>query len=106
MAPPERMRGCNLPRLPLASQTSLSSSVWGAVSPGSNWSSDPGSIWGDAQNANMGFWDEAVKEVQHDPPPQPLPPPAHQSKKGNTPKNKSNANLRYCGPSFPFAVQR
>ena len=94
----------------LSSQPSLSSSVWGSVSPGSgaNWGSDPGSIWGDAQNANMGFWDEAVKEVQHAPqlpqpaPPQPPPPqqqpPPHtqqQSKKGNTPKNnKSNANLR------------
>ncbi|KAJ3594407.1 hypothetical protein NHX12_003714 [Muraenolepis orangiensis] len=52
--------------------TSLSSSVWGAVVPGSgaNWGSEPSSIWGDTQNANMGFWDEAVKE-----------------------NNKSNANL-------------
>lgn len=80
--------------------------MWGAVNPGSgaNWGSDPSSIWGDTQNANMGFWDEAVKEVQHAPPAQPQPPPpqqAHQSKKGNTPKNnKSNANLRYAGPAF------
>ncbi|XP_072297604.1 GRB10-interacting GYF protein 2 isoform X1 [Eucyclogobius newberryi] len=64
--------------------TTLSSSVWGAVNPGSNWGSDPSSIWGDTPNANMGFWDEAIKEVSQPPP---------QTKKSNVQKNKGNANL-------------
>ncbi|XP_062336777.1 GRB10-interacting GYF protein 2 isoform X1 [Osmerus eperlanus] len=69
--------------------TTLSSSVWGAVNAatgGSNWGSDPSSIWGDTHNSNIGFWDEAVKEAS-------LPPPPA-TKKGNPPKNnKGNANL-------------
>lgn len=81
--------------VPLRPQPSLSSSVWGSVNTGSstNWGSDPGSIWGDTHNANMGFWDEAVKEaVQQPPPPAAAPPPA---RKANTQKNnKGNANLR------------
>uniref|UniRef100_A0A1A8MZ20 GRB10 interacting GYF protein 2 n=1 Tax=Nothobranchius pienaari TaxID=704102 RepID=A0A1A8MZ20_9TELE len=65
--------------------TSLSSSVWGSVTTSSNWVSDPSSIWGDTQNSNMGFWDEAVKEAVQQPP---------QNKKGNSQKNnKGNANL-------------
>uniref|UniRef100_A0A1A7YRC0 GRB10 interacting GYF protein 2 n=1 Tax=Iconisemion striatum TaxID=60296 RepID=A0A1A7YRC0_9TELE len=65
--------------------TSLSSSVWGSVTTSTNWGSDPSSIWGDTQNSNMGFWDEAVKEAVQQPP---------QNKKGNTQKNnKGNANL-------------
>uniref|UniRef100_A0A8D2ZCU3 GYF domain-containing protein n=1 Tax=Scophthalmus maximus TaxID=52904 RepID=A0A8D2ZCU3_SCOMX len=65
--------------------TSLSNSVWGSVntSPCTNWGSD--SIWGDTQNSNMGFWDEAVKEAVQQPPP---------TRKGSTQKNnKGNANL-------------
>ncbi|KAK7945620.1 hypothetical protein WMY93_001348 [Mugilogobius chulae] len=64
--------------------TTLSSSVWGAVNPGSNWGSDSSSIWGDTHNSNMGFWDEAIKEVTQ--------PPA-QNRKSNAQKNKGNANL-------------
>ncbi|XP_055084647.1 GRB10-interacting GYF protein 2 isoform X2 [Periophthalmus magnuspinnatus] len=64
--------------------TTLSSSVWGAVNPGSNWGSDSSSIWGDTHNSNMGFWDEAIKEVT---------PPPTQTRKSNAQKNKGNANL-------------
>ncbi|XP_075877522.1 GRB10-interacting GYF protein 2 isoform X4 [Nelusetta ayraudi] len=66
---------------------SLSSSAWGSVStnPCANWGSDSSSIWSDAHNSNMGFWDEAVKEAAQ-PPPQP--------RKSNAQKNsKGNANL-------------
>lgn len=63
--------------------TSLSNSVWGAVNTSSNWSADS-SIWGDTHNSNMGFWDEAIKEVAQ--------PPA-QTRKSNAQKNKGNANL-------------
>ncbi|KAF0046942.1 hypothetical protein F2P81_000575 [Scophthalmus maximus] len=73
-------------------QTSLSNSVWGSVntSPCTNWGSD--SIWGDTQNSNMGFWDEAVKEAVQQPPP---------TRKGSTQKNnKGNANLRYLLRTF------
>ncbi|XP_028833705.1 GRB10-interacting GYF protein 2 isoform X2 [Denticeps clupeoides] len=62
--------------------TTLSSSVWGVSSTGSHWGSDSTSIWGDTQNSNMGFWDEAVKEAAQ--------PPA---RKANSQKNKGNANL-------------
>lgn len=75
--------------VPLLSQASLSSSVWGSVntSTSTNWGSDSSSIWGDTHNSNMGFWDEAVKEAVQQPP---------QTRKGNTQKNnKGNANLRY-----------
>uniref|UniRef100_A0A8C6L931 GRB10 interacting GYF protein 2 n=1 Tax=Nothobranchius furzeri TaxID=105023 RepID=A0A8C6L931_NOTFU len=72
-------------RYRLLPQTSLSSSVWGSVTTSTNWVSDPSSIWGDTQNSNMGFWDEAVKEAVQQPP---------QNKKGNSQKNnKGNANL-------------
>ncbi|KAM4550965.1 GRB10-interacting GYF protein 2 isoform 5-T5 [Odontesthes bonariensis] len=65
--------------------TSLSNSVWGAVTTGTNWGSDSSSIWGDTHNSNMGFWDEAVKEAVQQPP---------LTKKGNAQKNnKGNANL-------------
>uniref|UniRef100_A0AAY4EWD0 GYF domain-containing protein n=1 Tax=Denticeps clupeoides TaxID=299321 RepID=A0AAY4EWD0_9TELE len=57
-------------------------SVWGVSSTGSHWGSDSTSIWGDTQNSNMGFWDEAVKEAAQ--------PPA---RKANSQKNKGNANL-------------
>lgn len=66
--------------------TSLSNSVWGSISTsaGTNWGSDS-SIWGDTHNSNMGFWDEAVKEVVQQP---------QQTRKGNAQKNnKGNANL-------------
>ena len=60
-------------------------SVWGSVSnTGSQWGSDSSSIWGDTQNSNMGFWDDAVKETVQPPP----------SRKSNAQKNKGNANLR------------
>lgn len=74
---------------PFVQQPSLSSSAWGSVStnPCTNWGSDSSSIWSDAHNSNMGFWDEAVKEAAQ-PPPQP--------RKSNAQKNsKGNANLRY-----------
>uniref|UniRef100_A0A4W4DUU6 GYF domain-containing protein n=1 Tax=Electrophorus electricus TaxID=8005 RepID=A0A4W4DUU6_ELEEL len=62
----------------------LSTSVWGSVSnTSSQWSSDCSSVWGDAQNCNVGFWDEAVKETAHPPP----------SRKSSSQKNKGNANL-------------
>lgn len=63
--------------------------MWGSVNsnPCPNWGSDSSSIWGDAHNSNMGFWDEAVKEAAQPPP---------QSRKSNAHKNsKGNANLRY-----------
>uniref|UniRef100_G3PJK6 GYF domain-containing protein n=1 Tax=Gasterosteus aculeatus aculeatus TaxID=481459 RepID=G3PJK6_GASAC len=78
-------------RISLSSQTSsLSSSVWGSVNATvcPNWGSDSSSIWGDTHNANMGFWDEAVKEAVQPPP----------TKKGSTQKNnKGNANLSNSG---------
>ncbi|KAJ8357476.1 hypothetical protein SKAU_G00202700 [Synaphobranchus kaupii] len=70
------------------SRTSSSShSVWGSVSSGGpQWASDAAGIWSgsaaDASNANLGFWDEAVKEAVTTP----LP-------KSTAKKNKSNANL-------------
>ncbi|XP_036410388.1 GRB10-interacting GYF protein 2 isoform X2 [Megalops cyprinoides] len=68
--------------------SNISHSVWGSVSNSSpQWGGDTGSIWGssgDASNANMGFWDEAVKEA--------APPP---SRKSNAKNNKSNANLSH-----------
>lgn len=62
----------------------LASSVWGAVSNTGHWGSDSNSIWGDTQNSNLGFWDDAVKET--------APPPT--TRKNNPPKNKGNVNLR------------
>ncbi|XP_061835450.2 GRB10-interacting GYF protein 2 isoform X4 [Nerophis lumbriciformis] len=66
--------------------TSLSNSVWGSANtiPCTNWALDSSSIWGDTHNSNMGFWDEAVKEAIQQPPP---------TRKGNSQKNKGNANL-------------
>ncbi|XP_057189251.1 GRB10-interacting GYF protein 2 isoform X6 [Triplophysa rosa] len=62
----------------------LSSSVWGSGNNiGSNWGVDSSSVWGDAQNSNIGFWDEAVKET----------PPPQATRKSHTQKNKGNANL-------------
>uniref|UniRef100_A0A672PV71 GYF domain-containing protein n=1 Tax=Sinocyclocheilus grahami TaxID=75366 RepID=A0A672PV71_SINGR len=64
--------------------TALNSSVWGSVNNvGSNWMMDSSSVWGDAQNSNIGFWDEAVKEA--------TPPQA--TRKSHNQKNKDNANL-------------
>ncbi|XP_026135815.1 GRB10-interacting GYF protein 2 isoform X2 [Carassius auratus] len=64
-------------------RVALNSSVWTSVSNvGSNWMMDS-SIWGDAQNSNIGFWDEAVKEA--------APPQA--TRKSHNQKNKGNANL-------------
>uniref|UniRef100_A0A4W5RHB6 GRB10 interacting GYF protein 2 n=1 Tax=Hucho hucho TaxID=62062 RepID=A0A4W5RHB6_9TELE len=67
--------------------TALSPSVWGSVATSGgapNWGGDS-SIWGDNTNSNMGFWDEAVKEVAQAPPP---------ARKPNAQKNnKGNANL-------------
>lgn len=61
----------------------LSSSAWGSVTSGvSTWGSDTSSIWGDTHNSNVGFWDEAIKETAQPPP-----------RKGNSQKNKGNANL-------------
>ncbi|XP_029686962.1 GRB10-interacting GYF protein 2-like [Takifugu rubripes] len=68
-------------------QTPLSTSVWGSISTSlsTNWGSDSSSVWGDPHNANIGFWDDAVKEAVQ-PPPQP--------RKGSTQKNsKGNAGL-------------
>ncbi|XP_041119796.1 GRB10-interacting GYF protein 2 isoform X2 [Polyodon spathula] len=68
-------------------QSSISNSVWGSVSHSSpQWSVDVGSnsIWGSApnsKNSNMGFWDEAAKEV--------VPPARNSTAKSNT--NLSNS---------------
>lgn len=80
-------------------QTPLSTSVWGSVntSISTNWGSDSSSVWGDPPNANIGFWDDAVKEAV-------LPPP--QPRKGSTQKNsKGNANLRYFSASQTIQQQ-
>nr|XP_055059628.1 GRB10-interacting GYF protein 2 isoform X2 [Misgurnus anguillicaudatus] len=64
-------------------RATLNSSVWGSINNiGSQWSTDS-SVWGDTQNSNFGFWDEAVKET--------TPPPA--TRKSHNQKNKSNANI-------------
>ncbi|XP_048460082.1 GRB10-interacting GYF protein 2-like [Rhincodon typus] len=59
-------------------------SVWGSVntSPTNQWGTDVSSVWGapDHKNTNVGFWDEAVKEVG--------PPARNQLSKSN--KNNSN----------------
>uniref|UniRef100_A0A4X2LZ79 GRB10 interacting GYF protein 2 n=1 Tax=Vombatus ursinus TaxID=29139 RepID=A0A4X2LZ79_VOMUR len=62
--------------------TSIGNSVWGSLntSPPSQWASDlVSSIWSnaDTKNSNMGFWDDAVKEMGP----------------RNSSKNKSNASL-------------
>lgn len=48
--------------------TSIGNSVWGSINTGppNQWASDlVSSIWSnaDSKNSNMGFWDDAVKEV-------------------------------------------
>ena len=48
--------------------TSIGNSVWGSINTGppNQWASDlVSSIWSnaDTKNSNMGFWDDAVKEV-------------------------------------------
>ncbi|KAK2900525.1 hypothetical protein Q8A67_008640 [Cirrhinus molitorella] len=64
-------------------RVALNTSVWGSVNNvGLNWMMDS-SVWGDAQNSNIGFWDEAVKEA--------APPQA--TRKSHNQKNKGNANL-------------
>ncbi|XP_051553277.1 GRB10-interacting GYF protein 2-like isoform X4 [Myxocyprinus asiaticus] len=63
-------------------RTTINASVWGSVSnAGSHWVMDS-SVWGDAQNSNIGFWDEAVEAA---------PPPS--TRKSHNLKNKGNANL-------------
>lgn len=53
---------------PSSIQTNVGSSVWGTIntSPTSQWTSDSSSsIWSDAdsKNSNLGFWDDAAKDV-------------------------------------------
>lgn len=64
--------------------TSIGNSVWGSLNtnPSNQWASDiVSSIWSntDTKNSNMGFWDDAVKEV---------------GPRNTTNKNKSNASIR------------
>ncbi|XP_029789444.1 GRB10-interacting GYF protein 2 isoform X3 [Suricata suricatta] len=63
--------------------TSIGNSVWGSLNTGppNQWASDlVSSIWSnaDTKNSNMGFWDDAVKEV---------------GPRNSTNKNKNNASL-------------
>uniref|UniRef100_F6XTD4 GRB10 interacting GYF protein 2 n=1 Tax=Callithrix jacchus TaxID=9483 RepID=F6XTD4_CALJA len=63
--------------------TSIGNSVWGSINSGppNQWASDlVSSIWSnaDTKNSNMGFWDDAVKEV---------------GPRNSTNKNKNNASL-------------
>ncbi|KAK2514422.1 Gigyf2 [Columba guinea] len=63
--------------------TSIGNSVWGSLNtnPSNQWASDlVSSIWSnaDTKNSNVGFWDDAVKEV---------------GPRNSTNKNKSNASL-------------
>ncbi|KAB1278914.1 GRB10-interacting GYF protein 2 [Camelus dromedarius] len=63
--------------------TSIGNSVWGSINTGppNQWASDLVSgIWSnaDTKNSNMGFWDDAVKEV---------------GPRNSTNKNKNNASL-------------
>uniref|UniRef100_A0A8C3GNC7 GRB10 interacting GYF protein 2 n=1 Tax=Cairina moschata TaxID=8855 RepID=A0A8C3GNC7_CAIMO len=65
--------------------TSIGNSVWGSLNtnPSNQWASDlVSSIWSnaDTKNSNMGFWDDAVKEV---------------GPRNSTNKNKSNASLSH-----------
>ncbi|XP_066202425.1 GRB10-interacting GYF protein 2 isoform X2 [Saccopteryx leptura] len=62
---------------------SIGNSVWGSINtgPSNQWASDlVSSIWSnaDTKNSNMGFWDDAVKEV---------------GPRNSTNKNKNNASL-------------
>uniref|UniRef100_A0A4W5RHJ1 GRB10 interacting GYF protein 2 n=1 Tax=Hucho hucho TaxID=62062 RepID=A0A4W5RHJ1_9TELE len=70
-------------------------SVWGSVATSGgapNWGGDS-SIWGDNTNSNMGFWDEAVKEVAQAPPPA-RKPNAQKNNKGNANLSSSRANKK------------
>ncbi|XP_016042368.1 GRB10-interacting GYF protein 2 isoform X3 [Erinaceus europaeus] len=63
--------------------TSIGNSVWGSINtaPPNQWASDlVSSIWSnaDTKNSNMGFWDDAVKEV---------------GPRNSTNKNKNNASI-------------
>ncbi|XP_064443332.1 GRB10-interacting GYF protein 2 isoform X6 [Mirounga angustirostris] len=63
--------------------TSIGNSVWGSINTGppNQWASDlVSSIWSnaDTKNSNMGFWDDAVKEV---------------GPRNSANKNKNNASL-------------
>ncbi|XP_036110483.1 GRB10-interacting GYF protein 2 isoform X4 [Molossus molossus] len=63
--------------------TSIGNSVWGSINTGppNQWASDlVSSIWSnaDTKNSNMGFWDDAVKEV---------------GPRNSTNKNKNNTSL-------------
>ncbi|XP_020643017.3 GRB10-interacting GYF protein 2 isoform X1 [Pogona vitticeps] len=63
--------------------TNIGNSVWGSLntSPSSQWASDlVSSIWSnaDTKNSNLGFWDDAVKEV---------------GPRNTANKNKSNASI-------------
>ncbi|KAG9343163.1 hypothetical protein JZ751_014136 [Albula glossodonta] len=80
--------GCPQQSRPQNRTSSSSHSVWGSVSSSSpQWGTDSGNIWSnsaDANNANLGFWDEAVKQTASPP-----------SQKNTTKNNKSNANLSH-----------
>uniref|UniRef100_A0A8C2U2T5 GRB10 interacting GYF protein 2 n=1 Tax=Coturnix japonica TaxID=93934 RepID=A0A8C2U2T5_COTJA len=76
---PNRVRNATHSNL----HTSIGNSVWGSLNtnPSNQWASDlVSSIWSnaDTKNSNMGFWDDAVKEV---------------GPRNSTNKNKSNASL-------------
>ncbi|KAJ8389596.1 hypothetical protein AAFF_G00118330 [Aldrovandia affinis] len=67
---------------------SSSHSVWGSVSSSSpQWGTDTGNIWSsssDGSNANLGFWDEAVREATSPPP-----------RKSAAKNHRSNASLSH-----------
>ncbi|XP_006123741.2 GRB10-interacting GYF protein 2 isoform X1 [Pelodiscus sinensis] len=76
---PNRVRNATHSNL----HSSIGNSVWGSLNtnPTSQWATDlVSSIWSnaDTKNSNMGFWDDAVKEV---------------GPRNSTSKNKSNASL-------------
>ncbi|XP_054975819.1 GRB10-interacting GYF protein 2 isoform X5 [Sorex araneus] len=73
--------------------TSMGNSVWGSINtaPPNQWASDlVSSIWSnaDTKNSNMGFWDDAVKEV---------------GPRNSANKNKNNASL---SPHICFFPER
>ncbi|KAF6361490.1 GRB10 interacting GYF protein 2 [Rhinolophus ferrumequinum] len=77
--PPNRARNTTHSNL----HTSIGNSVWGSINTGApnQWASDlVSSIWSnaDTKNSNMGFWDDAVKEV---------------GPRNSTNKNKNSASL-------------
>uniref|UniRef100_A0A8C2TZI5 GRB10 interacting GYF protein 2 n=1 Tax=Coturnix japonica TaxID=93934 RepID=A0A8C2TZI5_COTJA len=84
---PNRVRNATHSNL----HTSIGNSVWGSLNtnPSNQWASDlVSSIWSnaDTKNSNMGFWDDAVKEV---------------GPRNSTNKNKSNASLSSHVCFFP-----